>query len=370
MDPFNTDLVDIDYPRAVLLVLLVVINFTVISAIATSGTAYGPYNSGWDGTSELRTIADDESDMTVVHEAERYETASADGVAIIVAPQESYGPTDRAQVAQFVQRGGTLIVASEDDRTNQFLSEIGVNARIDGALVRDEQNNYRNASLPVATEVSEHRYTEAVEGVTLNYGSAINTSVVPAQRGTEWQGQYLVNSSQFAYLDRNRNERLDDDEVLEARPVVTEESVGAGTVVVVSDASVFTNAMGERDGNRRLIENIVTDHDRVLLDYSHGPSLPPLIYALLVLRSSPFIQFFLSLAATGGVAIWMWGTTSRRWLPARIRGRKTSSKHAGRLPKEELVEYLITEYPEWDEKRLHRVTEAIIRRREQSADND
>lgn len=373
MDPFDTDLVDIDYPRAALLVLLVVSNVAIVSAVGTSGVAYGPYNSDWDGTTELRTISEEQNGVTVAHQTDVYETAPPDTVAIIVAPQEPYGPSDRAQIRQFVQRGGTLVVASEDNRTNDLLAELDVTARIDGALLRDEQENYRNASLPVATGAVDHEYTEDVTGLTLNYGSAVNVSGADTagttSRSAAWEGTYLVNSSRFAYLDRNRNEGLDDDEQLGERPVAVTESVASGTVVVVSDASVFTNAMIERDGNRQFVENVVASHEGVLLDYSHGHPLPPLMYVLLVVRSEPVIQLGIGILAVVGVMLWTRGwRPPAAWLPNR--GSRDPPAAVGRLDSEELVAFLASEHPEWEWDRVERVTEAIIRRREQGGSDD
>jgi hypothetical protein len=348
-----------------------VLNLAVLGAVTTSGAPYEPYNDDWDGATDLRALAATHAETTVAHEADVYATASTDTVVFVVAPQEAYTPTERAQMRQFVQRGGTVIIASSNDRTNDLLSDLDVEARVAGALLRDEQENYRNASLPVATNVAPHRYTEGVDGVTLNYGSALNVSTAPDQTRAEWQGEYVVNSSQFAYLDRNRNEQLDDDELLAERPVVGAESIGQGDVLIVSDASVVTNAMLERDGNQQFVTNIVTSHDRVVLDYSHGPPLPPVQYALLVIRSAPRLQFLLGIVAVGGVTLWVSGLApSKPWLPARLRSTETASATAGQLDADELAAFLATEHPDWEADRIQRVTEAIIRRREQSTDDD
>lgn len=372
MDLLETDLVGVDYPRVVLLAVLVVANLALIGTVAASSSPYGPYNGDWNGGSELRTVAGDEATVTVVQSTDAYETASTETVAFVVAPQERYGSADRARMRQFVQRGGTLVVASEDERTNALLDALNVDARIDGALLRDEQENHRNASLPVATGVVDHDYTDDVDGLTLNYGSALNVTAEDGRQLTfGWQGQYLVNSSGFAYLDRNRNQQLDDDELLRERPVAVAEPIGAGQVVVVSDASAVANAMLDREGNRQFARNIARSHEAVLLDYSHGHPLPPLLYALLVLRATPWLQFALGVGVTGGVALWARGVRPPTgWLPRRGRGRAGAESAAGRLEEDELVAFLRSEHPDWDDDRVQRVTKAIIRRREQRGDDD
>jgi hypothetical protein len=353
----------------VLLVLLVVLNLALVGAVMTSEAPYGPYNGAWDGTSELRTSLTDDADLTLAHSTTQYGEVSGEAVAIVVAPQESYGPTDTARLRQFVQRGGTLVVMSDDNRTNPLLEELEVETRIDGRQLRDERENYRSPALPVATETVDHPYTDDVDGLTLNYGTALNISTDSRGFGTTWDGQYLVNSSGFAYIDRNGNETLDADETLRERPVATLEPVGQGQVLVVSDASVVTNAMLERSGNKRFVQNLAGTHEQVLLDYSHGHPLPPLVYALLLIRATPWVQFALGLATVAFVVLWTRGFSVP--LPDRIAGqsRDTPSTNIS-TSKDDLTAFLAAEHPDWDEDRIERVTQAIIRRREQQGNDD
>ncbi len=360
---------DIDYPRAVLLVLLVVLNLALVGAVVTSDAPYGPYNGAWDGTSELRTSLAGDADLTLAHSTTQYGEVSGDAVAIVVAPQESYGATDTARLRQFVQRGGTLVVMSDDNRTNRLLTELEVETRIDGRPLRDERENYRSPALPVATETTDHPYTDDIDGLTLNYGTALNVSTDSQRFGPAWEGQYLINTSGFAYIDRNRNETLDTSESLRERPVATLEPVGQGQVLVVSDASVATNAMLDRTGNERFIQNIAGAHDQVLLDYSHGHPLPPLVYALLLIRATPWAQFVLGLTAVAVVALWARGVSVSipEWLVGRDRDTPSPKISASQ---DDLTAFLAAEHPEWDEDRIERVTQAIIRRREQRGNDD
>lgn len=366
---------DLDYPRAVLVVILLAINIALVGAAVTSAAPYGPYNGDWDGASDLRTIASDESTVTLAHTTTAYETATANSTAFIVAPQDRYRGADTARVRQFVQRGGTLVIAADDDRTNRLLADLGLTVRLDGRPLRDERENYRDPALPVATEVADHNLTADVDELTLNYGTAINRSRTPdsgrdSNAGDAWPGTVLVNSSGFAYIDANGNEQLDDSERVRERRVAVAEPVGQGRVVVVSDPSVFTNAMLERAGNDRFARNLAGIGDRVILDYSHGHPLPPLVYALLVVRSTPLLQFGFGLLALGGLAVGV--RLSGRSLPDWLsRGETaTGADSVGQLDEGELAAFLTERHPEWSERRVQRVTKAIIRRREQPDGND
>lgn len=371
---------DHNYPRLVLLVVLFAINLAILGATVTSATPYGPYNGNWDGASELRTIASEESTVTLAHTTTAYEDATADSTAFILAPQDQYRAAESARVRQFVQRGGTLVIAAETNQTNDLLVDLGLTVRLDGRLLRDEQEHYRDPALPIATEVLDHNVTANVDGLTLNYGTVINLTIPTATTGPAsrsdldtddaWTGEFLINSSGFAYIDANNNSQLDDSERVRERPVVVAEPVGRGRVIVVSDASVFTNAMLDRPGNRQFAQNLVEGSARVILDYSNGHPLPPLVYALLVVRSTPLLQFGVGLLAIGCVAV---GVYLPDWsLPGWLSRDETVTVEdsVGQLGEDELTVFLSEQHPEWSDRRVQRVTKAIIRRREQPDGND
>ena len=56
---------------------------------------------------------------------------------------------------------------------DELLAALGTGVRLDGTVVRDSQNNYRNASLPRATNVSDHRLVDGVDQVTTFELSAV-----------------------------------------------------------------------------------------------------------------------------------------------------------------------------------------------------
>lgn len=285
----------VDVPRAVFAVLAVAVVGGLVFGAATSAAAFGWYNPGWEGTADLRGLDDDEgAEPTLARNASAYGGAGDGTVAYVVAPTEPYSDRDAARVAGFVERGGTLVVADRDGTGNELLATVGAEARVDGVPVRDERHYYRSPALPEATEVSDHPLTDGVDAVTLNHGTVVEPG----------NATVLVRTSPFAYRDENRNDRLDDDETMAAHAVVTLEEVGDGRVVVVSDPSAFINVMLERPGNRALAANLVSDHDRAVVDVSHADDVPPLVAALETLRESLGLQLALVLGALGVLGAW------------------------------------------------------------------
>lgn len=356
-------------PQIVLYALAISIGLALVVAASTSGAAFGAYNPEWDGTSDLRELADHQSASHVLLDTAPYEQGDANGaVAVILSPTEPYSPTDTRRVRSFVTSGGTLIVAEDfGPHTNALLGGLNASARIAGAPLRDERHYYRAPSLPVATNVSETRYTTDVDQLTLNKPTAVDAG----------NATTVATTSAFAYLDRNRTGNLSAGDELGAYPVVTTESVGQGEVITVGDPSLFINAMLSRPDNTAFVTAMLSAHDRVLLDYSHAGQQPPLAVASLRFASSTVLQ--LGAGALGIGAVWghVWlatglGGAVRRLLlpvvPAGVRRRipvwLRRTDHADNPVDEAAVLTALRErYPEWDEARLRRVMADVLSER-------
>jgi len=332
----------------------------LIYAASTSSAAFGAYNSQWDGAGELRTVGTEAgANVTITTNVSQYPTTNVDGtVAIVLSPSEPYSSSERTRIAEFVQNGGTLVVA-EDYRPhgNTLLASVGADARFDGRPVYDNRNYYRNSSFPEATPTGNHSETAGVDTVVLNYGTTVRGG--PATT--------LVNTSEYAYLDTNGNAELDGGEQLGSRPVVTSESVGDGRVIAVSDPSVFVNAMLERGDNRRFVRNLVADHDAALLDYSHVSSVPPVAAAILAVQRSDALLLFCGVVLVGALLVF------DRRLDEGLRDRLR--EYRGRdadphLSPDSVEQYLRARHPDWEPAQIKRVTEAVIKQRAERQRND
>lgn len=351
--PFSTT-----YPQLVLLILTMAVSVTVLFGAVTSGVAFGSYNPDWDGTSELRVEADTVADETIiVSNTERYDTVEANGtVAFVIAPDEQYDLEDSSRIQSFVERGGTVVIADDQpERANPLLADLNSTVRIDGDPVRDEQNYYRSPALPTATETADHHLTNNVDELTLNHGTVLEPG----------DATVLVRTSEYAYVDRNRNEELDDDETLAAYPVATVEERGDGAVVVLSDPSVLINAMIDRSDNREFVRTLV-DRDRVMIDTSHGDEVPPLVSAVLFIRNSSILQWIIGLAAVTLVSVWSIG--GLRPVSERISAVFTDSQQDDSTPlglePADIASVVAAEHPDWDESYRERITTAIINHRD------
>lgn len=335
---------DVSYPRAVLVALMVSTAVGLAVAAGTSGTTFGPYNQGWAGTSDLRAVAADvDTPATVADSTATYRTTPADGtVAVVVLPRQSRDGTDPASLRRFVAAGGTLVVPGEPgSAANGLLDTVGADARLDGRPLRDDTARFRSPAMPVARNVSDHPETAGVDALTLNHGTVVEP------RG----GTVLASTSEFAYLDANRNGSIDVAEPIGPFPVATVEAVGGGRVVVVADASPFINVMLERPGNRAFAATLFRTHDRAIIDTTRAAELPPLARAVLVLRRSPWLQVLAGLVTVALIAAWGLRPVDR--VVARLPGDRSAPMPG--TDASALADAVAREHPDWDEKRVRRV---------------
>lgn len=286
----------INAPHALLIGLTAVTIVFLFVLMSTTTSAFGVYNPAWDGTSSLRQQASaGGSNSMVVTETSGYtRTEPRSTVAIILSPDTAYAPREAARVRAFVRSGGTLVVAEDfGPHTNPFLEDVGARARVDGRPLRDEQRYDRTPAFAVATGVKSHPLTGSTSQLTLNHGTAVQPN----------GASVLVRSSPFAYLDTNRNESPDDDEQIARYPVVTVENLGQGQVIVVSDPSIFINAMDDRPDNRQFTRALLSNHETALLDYSHTGTVPPLVAARFAVQQSQVLRALLGFAGITAVAL-------------------------------------------------------------------
>ena len=351
---------DRSYPELVFGAFTIVVIVALIVAASTSGAAFGAFTFSWEGTSDLRDEAESsDAELIIATDTERYEEVDPDGtVAFVLAPDERYDGEDRERLREFVEDGGTLVVADAfGPHGNPLLEDMGASARLNGDPLRDERNYYRSPALPVATNIGEHPYVARSEGITLNHGTIVEPG----------ESTVIARSSEYGYLDHNRNRELDDEETLASYPVITTEEVGNGEVVVVSDPSVFINVMLDRPGNRAFANGLFALHDRILFDTSHSADVPPAAAAMLSLRESAALQALLG----GGIVLSIAATHRRSALTplwARIQRRTGSAGRAG-LSEAEMRRRLTERHPDWDESRRDRVITTITSRKKDVRDD-
>jgi len=352
--------VERSYPVVFLAVFALVTVGAVVVAGSVSGAAFSTYNPAWDGTAEMRSLAQETGVRTdIVRDTEYYQTTDPEGtVVVVLSPDTAYTADEATAIREFVDRGGTVVVAGDfGDPTTQLLEDLDVAARLDGTSVRDERHYERSPALPRATNVTTHPYTTAVDQLTLNHATVVRFG------DSNTNATRLVNTSSFAYLDTNGNGELDDAETLRTYTVAAVERVNGGSVVTVSDPSLFINAMLDREDNRQFARNVLGAHDRLGVDLSHAGGLPPVAWVVVTARNSAVVQLVGGAALVLGLARWRRIADAGQALLSRLTGPEPEPPTVSR---DALLASLQQRHPEWDDHRLRRVVQTLIHREENS----
>jgi hypothetical protein len=122
----------------------------------------------------------------------------------------------------------------------------------------------------VSTSFSEVPMTESVEILMMNRPSTIRPSS---------QARTIISSSDSSWMDRQRNDRIDDGEPSGPFPIMTDESYGNGRLLVLSEPSLLINQMRERFDNSMFVENLLGNlsegRKTILIDESHRDLTDP-----------------------------------------------------------------------------------------------
>jgi hypothetical protein len=331
----------------VLLVALVVAGLLTLAAVgSTSSEAFGTFNNAWDGASGVRSAAAETgATVEVATETTQYDDAGSGTVAVVLGPTEPYTDADYARMEAFLARGGTLIVAEDIGAGgNRVLDGVGAETRFDGRLVIDQRHHGPTVEMPLATNVSDAPATRGVDEVMLNHGTVLTNTT---------NATVLVRTSAFAAVDENSNGVVDETEPLQSYPVVAAEPVAGGTVIAVSDPSVFINTMQSRASNAALTRGLFGGADRVLLDYSRAGEQPPIRAALLWLQRTP-----LAVAALGALGLALVARATRADSITSV--FVTNGSDRTYLDEDTLRTYLLRKNPDWDASRVSKLITGTI----------
>lgn len=363
-------------PRLLLVGLVASLLIVVLLTATTSTAGFSPYNADWDGTGEFRTLAAQNSELTVATNTSQYQQSEPSAtVAFAFAIDRNYSTSDAERIRRFVSNGGTLVVADNfGSHGNRLLSAIGARARFDGRVLRDERNNFRSPLTPVVGDTSNHSLVSDVNSLTLNYGSVIEP------RGAT----PLLNSSEFSYVVTDPNGTVTDADDLQRYPIVTVEGIENGEVIAIGDPSLFINSMLRESDNKQFAGNLIGQGTHTLVDVSHSSNIPPLVFALLELRSSPVLSAGMLILLIGSIAI-IDRYSDIKEQPLKIVSdnkiglrmgtdeSQAASEIESQSPKADpqaLKRELRKRHPDWDEERLDTVITGVLPYSEEELTNE
>lgn len=251
---------------------------------------------------------------------------------MVIGPDNPFTEEEVKAIGNFISLGGMLIVADDFGSANTLLSGLNLPVRVNGGLMLDPLYKWKALNLPRITD-----FRGEYEGLSVDMNNPSTLEIGEAVRP-------LAYSSYYSFIDENLNRVYDEGEPTGPFPVMVEFRLGEGRVIVLSDPSIFINAMFER-GAQDLLLNAL-DGRRMILDLSHY-RLTPLDYVKGVLSA---LHEFLGRTEIKYTILLLSAFLLIRWRPK---------------PKREEVEdgpeKVIRLHPEWNEVELRALYKELKR---------
>lgn len=223
---------------------------------------YHPLNYSWNGCSE---IASKGKNTTLIfsfnNELPRNSTLT------IVGPSLPFSASDGTIIRNYLENNGTVLLADDTGSGNSLLEELNVSVRFAGDALADLYPYDRNPSFPLVTHFSPGPLSNNVSIVILNHPSFLR---ILDSSGV----MVLASSSPFSFVDMSGNGKPAPNESVNSYPIIAYTHIGNGSLILASNAGMFTNEMIDLHDNMRLFENVARDRGSLLVDVAHLANAP------------------------------------------------------------------------------------------------
>ena len=215
--------------------LLLVSSLVLIFHLSATGREFSRYNVGWNGTSDFFSSLDRHTtrDIQTPSDLAGYRTTTL----IVISPDREITADDAAAYRDFVARGNTLLLADDFGSGDAFLRSLGSSIEIQPGNLSSVDRAYADAYMVVVYPVGKGGLVPQ------------NSSLVLDQAATLTGGDPLLATTFFSWVDTKPDRKLSAGEVLGRYEVMAQETIGNGTLYVLSDPSIFINGMHDQDGS-------------------------------------------------------------------------------------------------------------------------
>ncbi len=259
--------------RMWMIILLVILTLLVISELAAfllaSGSDLSTSDQGPGGLSITYDRISDEYDVEILLTSPALIMGEADPehtLFISLGPQREYTITESHSLMAFHEDGGKLLIADDTGRVNSLTSNLDITI-VDGQLY-DET-------------FKDHPDLVAIDDVDLEFFSGFLLLNRPSSVIFS-DGRGMVRTSPSSWVDRNGNGVMDNLSTAQGEApgpryisVISDPDFrvsGSGTMIVISDPSLFMNHMIGEEDNMEFIMSLVgyllPDGGKVIFDES------------------------------------------------------------------------------------------------------
>jgi len=150
---------------------------------------------------------------------------------LFVAPEPGLPTGVLEGIRDFLSRGNCVVIASESEEDNELLQRIGSSIRIREANIVSVDRFFDDPSSVIAFPAGDDPLSAGIPRLVLNDPSYLEG------------GDPVFTTSLLSFADTDGDLHLGKGEAFERFTVVSRESIGNGTLYVISDPSAFINGM-------------------------------------------------------------------------------------------------------------------------------
>jgi hypothetical protein len=231
--------------------------FVLVLHLSTNNMEFSRYNTGWNGTSSFFSDLD-RNRVSYVYEPASLATDRPNSTLLIIAPQHHPTSRELSVYRSFMDRGNTIVLLDDFGTGNEILTGLGSRISILPGNLSSLDRRYSHSYMVVA-----YRQSENASAYRLPASMALDRPA--AVEG----GSPLMLTSVMSWIDANGDTRLNMIEDMGTFPVMVEEPMESGRIIVLSDPSILINAMysqPENSDDRDLIRGILKSDGPVFID--------------------------------------------------------------------------------------------------------
>jgi len=226
--------------------------------------AYHPLNPDWNGCSKVANT----TGKTKLLLSYRIPLPNQPSLLAIIGPSTIFTKDEIAEIRSFLEAGGTVLLADDFGTGNTLLKGLNVSAQFSGKPFADLYYYSKAPRFPLIGAFSPSPITANVTTLVLNLPAYID--ITNSSRVTK-----LASSSPFSFVDLNGNGRPSPNETISSYPVLVDIEIGRGSLILVSDPSMFVNEMIDLYDNMQLFENLLRmGRDSLIFDVAHLEKAP------------------------------------------------------------------------------------------------
>ncbi|MEM2907026.1 MAG: DUF4350 domain-containing protein [Candidatus Odinarchaeota archaeon] len=214
---------------------------------------YSIYNNNWNGLSTFKSAVEREGYQVkpIISSISSINRINNRSILLMIGPSTMYDTLSALALVDYLNEGGNVIIADDFGSSSSLLSILttllpGVGL-FEGHLLLDAGSYDKNVSLPLITSFNSHPVFDGVDTLILNYATVIAGSALTP----------LAYTSSLSWLDANANYAYDSGEHIGPFTVIASANYGNGSMILISDPSIFSNDMINRADNLRFAINLV-----------------------------------------------------------------------------------------------------------------